>query len=393
MLLSLSIIGFFLSLIFIFYNYKKCYCYIFLGLFYSISSLYVFIQYVLLYSESKWLIAVFYLNFAFLSYLAGPFLFFYVRGFKTGLSKIKKRDYWHFLPSVIILIATTNHIFSPWPQKMAIADQILSDRNFIWKSNFILVNYYYPIFINFLSRPLLIFIYSAFSLKYLIKKSSNESLKYELKVNKKWLIILLSTIIAISFLQVIQILLSTFKLNINPFLSINFIQISSVILLSTLIILPFLNPKDLYGLKNNVLSPNNETECINNNVDEKRNFSFKLLFDENYTQIVEQKVNNCMKKNQPYLRAECNISLFAKLIKIPTHHLLYYFKEIKKQSFNDFRNELRVMHAAKLMNEGKANKFTMEAIGQMSGFSSRNTFFKVFKKHFGVSPGNFVQKK
>lgn len=362
-------------------------------MFYSISSLYVFIQYVLLYSESKWLIAVFYLNFAFLSYLAGPFLFFYVRGFKTGLSKIKKRDYWHFLPSVIILIATTNHIFSPWPQKMAIADQILSDRNFIWKSNFILVNYYYPIFINFLSRPLLIFIYSAFSLKYLIKKSSNESLKYELKVNKKWLIILLSTIIAISFLQVIQILLSTFKLNINPFLSINFIQISSVILLSTLIILPFLNPKDLYGLKNNVLSPNNETECINNNVDEKRNFSFKLLFDENYTQIVEQKVNNCMKKNQPYLRAECNISHFAKLIKIPTHHLLYYFKEIKKQSFNDFRNELRVMHAAKLMNEGKANKFTMEAIGQMSGFSSRNTFFKAFKKYFGVSPGNFGHKK
>ena len=81
---------------------------------------------------------------------------------------------------------------------MAIADQILSDRNFIWKSNFILVNYYYPIFINF-KQASFDFIYSAFSLKYLIKKSSNESLKYELKVNKKWLIILLSTIIAISF--------------------------------------------------------------------------------------------------------------------------------------------------------------------------------------------------
>ena len=94
MLLSLSIIGFSVFN-FHFYNYKNVIVIFSRIVLFNLKSLcfYPIRSFVF---RIKMANCSLYLNFAFLSYLAGPFLFFYVRGFKTGLSKIKKRDYWHF---------------------------------------------------------------------------------------------------------------------------------------------------------------------------------------------------------------------------------------------------------------------------------------------------------
>jgi len=53
---------------------------------------------------------------------------------------------------------------------------------------------------------------------------------------------------------------------------------------------------------------------------------------------------------------------------------------------------LRVRHAKKLIKEGKTKELTLEAIGQLSGFSTRNTFFMAFKKVEGISPGAYSSK-
>ncbi|MEI6436852.1 MAG: helix-turn-helix domain-containing protein, partial [Bacteroidota bacterium] len=86
------------------------------------------------------------------------------------------------------------------------------------------------------------------------------------------------------------------------------------------------------------------------------------------------------------------LAYLSKLIKIPAHHLAYYYREVKKQSFNDFRNVWRINHAKNLIKEGKANELTLEAIGQLSGFSSRNAFFTAFKKAEGTSPRAFANQ-
>jgi AraC-like DNA-binding protein len=99
-----------------------------------------------------------------------------------------------------------------------------------------------------------------------------------------------------------------------------------------------------------------------------------------------------MKELQPYLQSDCNLAYFSKLTKIPVHHLAYYFREEKRQSFNDFRNEWRIKHAKNLIKEGKNAELTLEAIGLLSGFSSRNTFFTAFKKAEGISPGSYAAK-
>ncbi len=85
-------------------------------------------------------------------------------------------------------------------------------------------------------------------------------------------------------------------------------------------------------------------------------------------------------------------SYVSKLIDIPAHHLSYYLREEQNQSFNDYRNEWRVNYAKNLIREGRAKELTLEAIGRLSGFSSRKTFLSVCKKIEGISPGIFAEQ-
>lgn len=103
-------------------------------------------------------------------------------------------------------------------------------------------------------------------------------------------------------------------------------------------------------------------------------------------------IDACMIEKRPYLDPDCNIYTLSGMLGIPVHHLSYYFSEQKKKSFNDFRNEWRIHHAKDLILTGKAREMSPEAIGFSSGFSSRITFFRAFKKAEGISPETFMSR-
>lgn len=119
----------------------------------------------------------------------------------------------------------------------------------------------------------------------------------------------------------------------------------------------------------------------------------KPLFENEYLQQIGGMLDNCMQELQPYLQNDCNLAYMAKLTGIPAHHLAYYFREEKGQPFNDYRNGWRIRHAKGLIAEGKARELTLEAIGLLSGFSTRNTFYTAFKKVEGVSPSAYTSKE
>jgi len=106
--------------------------------------------------------------------------------------------------------------------------------------------------------------------------------------------------------------------------------------------------------------------------------------------LIHDKTNLCMQELHPFLQPEFNLAQLSVLIHIPIHHLAFWFREVKKQSFIDFRNEWRVEHAKQLIREGKSDELTLEAIGLLSGFSARNTFLNAFKKVEGICPQKFL---
>jgi AraC-like DNA-binding protein len=61
------------------------------------------------------------------------------------------------------------------------------------------------------------------------------------------------------------------------------------------------------------------------------------------------------------------------------------------KSFTDFINELRI-EVSKEYLVTKGN-LTIESIGYESGFNSKSTFFKAFKKFTGITPLQYQKTK
>lgn len=393
MLLSLSILGIVLSVILLHFNARKYTSSFFLGAFFFLVSLYGFIEYVVLYSKSVPLVAVFFVNIGFLSYLTGPMLYFYVRRILTDDSRLKKSDLWHLLPMLIFLAGTANYILTPWSFKLDVASKLVEDPNNIGNINYIALYHIIPKSIVFLSRPVLVLGYALWSLLAVIRFIWN---KTELKVFShqkyiiKWLIVLLGFLLILVVSHFVLLNEAFAEKDSKLFFTLNFMQVLSGIGLTGLLLSPFFFPGILYGLPQlpkqktfaeTVDGSKNTIDGLKNNI---------LDFEAEYLISIQQKVNACMDEFKPYLQAGFNLATLSKLINLPAHHLAYYFREEKKQAFTNYRNERRVDHAKKLMHEGKITHITLEAIGLLSGFSSRNAFFTAFKKAEGTTPGAYA---
>ena len=395
MILFLSIAGIFLSTIQLYFNARENRSSIFLGLFFLLISIYAFNQYVVLYSKSVFLVSVFFLNIGFLSYLIGPVLYWYIRSVLTDNSRLKKMDFWHLLPMLIFFVVTLPHLISPWAHKVEVATKIIQDSSFFLTYNES-VFHNVPAIVVFLSRPFLILAYALWStamiVRYLKQKRGSSVLSQQLFMTK-WLTVLLVFLFILIFSQTLQIYQAYTIRNLISFYTLNVMQFLTGMGLTGLLISPFFFPSILYGLPRMPVSKGT-LKGIEHQMEVLPGGDQKILssFEADYLDLISQKAVSCMEQLRPYLQTDCNLAYFAKLTNIPVHHIAYYFREVKKQSFSDFRNEWRVNHAKKLIAEGKSNELTLEAIGLLSGFSTRNTFFTAFKKIEGVSPGIFAAK-
>lgn len=210
---------------------------------------------------------------------------------------------------------------------------------------------------------------------------------------KKWLYLLLGLLLILVVSQIFMVWKSFAMHFSDLFFTLSIVRIISVSGLVGLLISPFFFPSILYGLPR--VPRSDDPEKPKTDAAEQASGTTvraKFNLESNYLQEIDEITHTVMKVQQPYLQPECNLSSFSKLINIPAHHLAYYFREIKKQPFNDFRNEWRINHAKALIEKGKANEITLEAIGLHSGFSSRNAFMTDFKKFEGESPGSYAAR-
>jgi len=209
----------------------------------------------------------------------------------------------------------------------------------------------------------------------------------------KWLFLLLGFLLILVFSHTVMIIQTYVLKDTLKFFTLNFLQILSGTGLVGLLISPFFFPGILYGLPRlpeTITLPAPHEKKIKPLPEELT--KIKPDFEVEYLLFIQTKTDACMKELKPFLQTDCNLAYLSKLTGIPVHHFAYYFREVKKQTFNDFRNEWRVNHAKDLIKQGKANELTLEAIGLLSGFSTRNTFFTSFKKFERVSPKVFLSQ-
>jgi AraC-like DNA-binding protein len=380
--------GFLLSLVFLYYNSGRRPGSIFLGLFFLFLSAYSFSQCVLFHSSSAFLVSLAFIHSAILGFLIGPALYFFIRSVVQEQKLLKKSDIVHLIPAILFIIAASQYYFTPWHDKMEMAGRIILNRGDIVRINSQYISWLLPGHINLASRPLLVLLYALVSLFLLVKHAKTQPAQkiiQKSRLSLNWLTSLLVFTLLLALNQTLMAVLSISHVSIALYFSTNLMQILSGTALFGILVVPFFYPSVLYGIASLETPPAVAEKMA-------QNPAFPEL-DESYLSYMETVAVACMEKEKPYLSKDFNLTDFARLIDVPAHHLSYYFREVKKQTFNDFRNEWRVKHAKALIDDIQILGYTIEAIGLMSGFSSKNTFFVSFKKFEGMTPGAYAKLK
>jgi AraC-like DNA-binding protein len=395
MLLSLCISGIFLSVVLLYFTGRNFASGMYLGVFFLIMSQYGMTQYAVLYSKSVFLVSVFFINPAFIWYLIGPMLFFYTRSVLTDKSQLSLWDLLHFVPMFVYLIAEIPWLFTSFAYKTEVAKAIVNNAAYLFEFKATILSDWFGVNALYMSRPVLQSIYTLWCIfifiRYLYIGRNSTGF-----ANQRFMIKWLSVFLGFHFLFVISnlaLIFKTFVLQIPElYFTVNVLQIFFMAGTIGLLISPFFFPSILYGLPRypeSIVKPVASGGNENDRIPEEKKV-IQLNLEENYLQLIRQKTESAMREDQAYLVTDLNLQKFAERVQLPPHHLAWFFREIRKQPFNDYLNECRVNHAGQMILNGKAEALTVEAIGLMSGFTTRSTFFRAFKKTKGVTPGAFV---
>ncbi len=104
------------------------------------------------------------------------------------------------------------------------------------------------------------------------------------------------------------------------------------------------------------------------------------------------RMRSYLEKEKPYLERKLNLNELAEVIGLSTNQLSQLINEQLGQSFNDLMNEYRLeVFKEKLLDPSQSHK-TMLALAFESGFQSKASFNRVFKKMEGISPSQYRQE-
>lgn len=423
MTIFFSITGLVLSSILLYFNARRYLSSTYLGLFFFLISLYAFIYEIIAFSKSVVLISIVYQHFGFPTYLIGPVLYFYIRSVLTDNSSLRKRDLLHLIPALVFLIATFPYLFTPYAYKLEIARHIAQNAGYIAQIEPTVLYRFLSNEVVYLSRPVLVLGYLLWTIgmviRFVRKQKDSLVLRHQ-RYMLKWISVLLFFLLLLVAAHIFLIHESFVIMNQDFLKTLTLVNLISAIGITGLLISPFFFPSILYGLprfslaqaaiqpsgfpRSAELIKKSPITIVENETVPRSHRDFpestppekqRILrtFESDYLLKIRLKVEDCMREEKPYLQPGCNLALLSKLINIPAHHLAYSFREEKQQPFNEYRNEWRIRHAKELIREGKSRELTLEAIGLLSGFSTRNTFYTAFRKIEGFPPSAFVDKE
>ncbi|WP_343817796.1 helix-turn-helix transcriptional regulator [Colwellia asteriadis] len=95
-----------------------------------------------------------------------------------------------------------------------------------------------------------------------------------------------------------------------------------------------------------------------------------------------------MEKEKPFLNNQLSLTSLANSLDIPPHYLSQVINQITKRNFFEFINGYRVAFAKELLLNSND---TVLKVAMDSGFNSKTTFYKVFKKDVLMSPSEYRQ--
>ncbi len=302
-------------------------------------------------------------NFYFLpiyfSFAFGPLIYLYTVSITESDFKFSKKHLWHFIP---VLFQTILYVF--------LQCKDYTFRRWFWQE----VHLPYTYNIEFIGSLLSLIIYLLFSLK-LVKEYQNwinNQYSEISRINLNWLKLVLGVLAIICFLWIIDTLLRLGWLY-YPKHDFSTISLGLSILVLAVGALLQSNLKKM-GFDRSKIS--------------KDHSDANVAID----QLLLGRIKSEMQEKKYFLNPKLTLQIFAKNLNEPSRKLSLHINYGLKKSFIDFVNEYRVEEFKKNIKDKKMSHLTFTGIALESGFNSKSTFNRVFKKITGENPSSFQKR-
>jgi AraC-like DNA-binding protein len=137
-----------------------------------------------------------------------------------------------------------------------------------------------------------------------------------------------------------------------------------------------------YGLRQQTISQYTENEVHETQI----THSLNIPADRRKTIIAD--LLDYFAKEKPFLNPDLNMMMLSGHLNVPKHQLTEVMNADLGKNFFHFVNGYRVESVKKMLSD-PSNRFSIEAIGYDCGFSSKSSFFTVFKKLTGKTPQEY----
>jgi AraC-like DNA-binding protein len=108
-------------------------------------------------------------------------------------------------------------------------------------------------------------------------------------------------------------------------------------------------------------------------------------------QIDAEKFINEFFSKTYYIQKEISIDDLASKLSVPASKLNDFIIETTKMNFIDLVNKNRVEYFISLVRSEKFSDYTIEALSELSGFGSRQSLYRNFKRFHGGSPSDLIR--
>jgi hypothetical protein len=285
---------------------------------------------------------------------------------RTGSTELKGKDYWHFIPFILVFIDTIPYYLSPYSYKVEVVRQVFSD----WTSMFnIRLGYVFNAAHLYVLRPLLLTMYTLWGMNYLRK---NQVYFFKATHLGKWLQLFLffqwMVFVGMSSVFFGVWLENSFGLTfLNHPSEIKYLSlVAYMVMVCTLYFFP---------------------EVIYLNADRFRRI---LNPQEAYWWKMDQAVNDCYIFKKPFLKSNLTLDQFGELVQKDSKELRDFFELYLFTSFTDEMNRLRVQFAKQLIRQGCMQKSCLSHLHLDSGFNNEDDLQHFFVEFEGLSIKEFI---
>ncbi|MGI9531522.1 helix-turn-helix domain-containing protein [Lutimonas sp.] len=105
------------------------------------------------------------------------------------------------------------------------------------------------------------------------------------------------------------------------------------------------------------------------------------------------KIDSLVQEKKLFLDPSLSLESLASSLGISAGYLSFLINNYGSSNFSDYINQFRVHQAKQLIVEPEYSNYTIVSIGLESGFNSKSTFYKSFKKFTNLTPAEFIKSQ